>query len=138
MVVLAHGLDVDAYPHANAGLFQEVVDAGGAIVSERPRDAPPLPWAFRARNRIVTGLAACLLVCEAGVPSGTLSAADDELAQGRTVLAVPGWIDEPASAGTNALIAVGARPIVSDASFEAALAEEGLRGLSCTTVVQGG
>ena len=54
------------------------------------------------------------------------------------MLAVPGWIDEPASAGTNALIAVGARPIVSDASFEAALAEEGLRGLSCTTVVQGG
>ena len=126
VVVLAHGLDVDAYPHANAGLFQEVVDAGGAIVSERPRDAPPLPWAFRARNRIVTGLAACLLVCEAGVPSGTLSAADDALAQGRAVLAVPGRIDDPQSQGCNLLIASGAIPVVSETAFVDALAALGL------------
>ena len=90
-------------------------------MSEQPWGKPPLPWMFRARNRIVTGLASCLLVCEAGVPSGSFAAADGALAQGRRVLAVPGRIDEPASEGCNRLLLSGAVPIVSEESFFDAL-----------------
>lgn len=126
VVVLAQGLDVDAYPAANADLFRHIVEGGGAIVSEQPWGRPPLPWMFRARNRIVTGLASCLLVCEAGLPSGTFSAADGALAQGRPVFAVPGRIDEPQSLGCNLLIASGAAPVVSEAAFEDMLMRAGL------------
>ena len=126
MAVLAQGLDTDAYPDANAALFQRIVDEGGAVVSEQPWGRPPLPWMFRARNRIVTGISHCLLVCEAGIPSGTFAAADGALAQGRPVLAVPGRIDEPTSLGCNALIANGAAPVVSDAAFSDLLESLGL------------
>lgn len=74
----------------------------------------------------MTGLASCLLVCEAGVPSGTFSAADGALAQGRPVLAVPGRIDEPQSQGCNLLIASGVVPVVSEAAFEDMLMKVGL------------
>ena len=126
VAVLAQGLDTDAYPDGNAELLQRIVDAGGALVSEQPWGKPPLPWMFRARNRIVTGLALCLLVCEAGISSRSFAAADGALAQGRRVLAVPGRIDEPMSGGCNLLIASGAHPIVSDASLADELAALGM------------
>ena len=117
IAALAHGFDVDAYPEANAGLFQRIVESGGAIVSCQPWDRPPLPWMFLARGRIVAGLSSCLALCEAGVPSGTFSAAEAALDAGRLVLAVPGRTDDSASTGCNILIANGARPIVSEATF---------------------
>ena len=126
VAVLANGPDADVYPRANAELLQRVVEAGGAVVSEQPRDTPPIPWAFRARSRIVAGLASCLLICEAGLPSGAFAAADAALAAGKPVLAVPGRIDEPTSAGPNALAAAGATPVVSAAAFEDALMALGL------------
>jgi DNA processing protein len=76
---------------------------------------------FRERNRLIAGLAKATLVVEAGVPSGTFSTADAALAANRDVLAIPGSITSPTSAGSNRLIAQGALPIIDDASFESAL-----------------
>lgn len=120
VVVLGGGCD-QIYPSRNAGLFQRIVDAGGAVVSERDWLEPPLPWMFRERNRIIAGLAKATLVVEAGLPSGTFSTADEALAAGRDVLAVPGSICSPTSAGSNRLIAQGALPIIDDETFEVAL-----------------
>lgn len=109
------------YPPEHQGLFQRIVDAGGAVVSENPWDCPPLPRMFRARNRLIAGLAKATLIVEAGLPSGTFSTADEALAAGKEVLAVPGAITSAPSAGANRLIAQGATPIVDDESFEDAL-----------------
>lgn len=110
------------YPARNYDLFQQIVDTGGAVVSERDWDHPALPWSFRARNRIIAGLARATLIIEAGLPSGTFSTADDALAAGREVLVVPGSITSRTSAGSNRLLAQGATPIVDDATFDSALA----------------
>lgn len=109
------------YPAEHRGLFQDIVDAGGALVSEHPWDFPPVPYAFRARNRLIAGLARATLIVEAGLPSGTFSTADEALSAGREVLVVPGAITSASSRGANRLLYQGAAPIVDDESFADAL-----------------
>ena len=117
---LGGGCD-ELYPAENAGLFQDIVDAGGAVVSEHEWGVPPLPYMFRARNRLIASLARATLIVEAGLPSGTFSTADEALSAGRDVLVVPGAITSPTSRGANRLLHQGAVPIVDDDTFQDAL-----------------
>lgn len=116
VAVLGGGCD-QLYPKKNKALFQEIVNKGGAVVSEHFWSFPPLPYQFRARNRIIAGLSRATLIVEAGLPSGTFSTADEALEAGREVLAVPGAITSPTSQGSNRLIFQGATPIVDEESF---------------------
>ena len=120
MAVLGGGCDVP-YPARNVSLFQEIIDHGGAVVSEHDWEFPPLPYTFRARNRIIAGLARATLIVEAGLPSGTFSTADEALAANRDVLVVPGPITSPTSLGANRLIYQGATPVIDSVTFEDAL-----------------
>lgn len=113
VAVLGCGADVD-YPRSSAGLLARL-RREGAVVSEKPWGAPPLKYAFRARNRIIACLAKAVLIVEAGLPSGTFLTADFALDAGRIVMAVPGSIRAPESRGTNRLIRQGAA-VVTDMS----------------------
>lgn len=116
-VVLAGGID-KPYPQENIGLFQSVVDAGGAIVSEQEWDFDPVPYLFRKRNRVITGLSRALLVVEAGLPSGSFAAAEYAREAGRAVWAIPGAITSLNSMGVNRMIYQGAVPIIDDDTFK--------------------
>lgn len=105
------------YPRENKGLFQQIVDGGGAIVSEHGWDVEPRGWMFRERNRLIAGLAKATLIVEAGLPSGTFSTADEALAADREVLVIPGAITSPSSHGANRLIYQGATPMVDEEVF---------------------
>lgn len=120
VVFLGGGCD-EVYPVEHFGLFQRIIDAGGAIASENPWGFRPLPYTFRARNRLIAGLAHAVLIVEAGLPSGTFSTADEALEAGRDVLVVPGAITSVSSRGANRLLLQGATPVVDDESFEDAL-----------------
>lgn len=120
---LGGGLD-ELYPIDNAPLFQRIVDAGGAVVSEQAWGFKPLPFAFRERNRLIAGLARATLIVEAGLPSGTFSTADEALAAGKEVLAVPGSITSSHSQGANRLIWQGATPVVDEESFSQVLFQQ--------------
>ena len=117
---LGGGCD-DPYPAAHGGLFQRIVDGGGAVASEQPWDRKPRPYMFRQRNRLIAGLARAVLIVEAGLPSGTFSTADEALAANRDVLVVPGAITAASSRGANRLIYQGATPVIDDETFEDAL-----------------
>jgi DNA processing protein len=82
-------------------------------VSEYEPGVEPAPWRFPARNRIISGLSAATVVVEARERSGALITADLALEEGRDVLAVPGEITSSLSAGTNALLKLGAAPCTS-------------------------
>lgn len=120
VVFLGGGCD-RLYPAEHEGLFQRIVDTGGAVVSEYAWDQDPKPYRFRLRNRLIAGLARATLIVEAGLPSGTFSTADEALAASRDVLVVPGAITAASSRGANRLIYQGAIPIIDDETFEDAL-----------------
>ena len=122
VVVFGGGCDC-IYPVRNFALFQQVIDAGGAVVSEYDWQCHPEPYMFRMRNRLIAGLSRATLIVEAGLPSGTFSTADEALSAGKEVWAVPGAITSPKSAGANYLISQGATPIISDDAFLEALFE---------------
>jgi DNA processing protein len=113
VAVLGCGVDRD-YPAAHAELARRIC-ASGLVVSEYPPGVEPAPWRFPARNRIVAGLAAATVVVEARERSGALITADLALEEGREVFAVPGEITSSLSAGTNALLRLGATAATSAA-----------------------
>ena len=107
--VLGCGIDRD-YPAAHAELARRIC-GHGVIVSEYEPGVEPAPWRFPARNRLIAGLCCATVVVEARERSGALITADFALEEGREVLAVPGEITSALSAGTNALIRLGATPV---------------------------
>ena len=94
-------------------LAQRIIASGGAVISELSPDAPPLPYHFPVRNRIISGLSSGVLVVEGRRTSGALITADYALDQSRDVYAVPGSIYASVSEGTNFLIQNGAFPALS-------------------------
>ncbi len=110
--VLGCGADV-AYPRHHAGLYERVV-ARGLVVSELPPGTSPWRWAFPARNRIMAALGSMTVVVEAAGRSGSLITSELASDLGREVGAVPGPVGSRMSAGTNQLLADGAR-LVRDA-----------------------
>jgi DNA processing protein len=113
VAVLGCGVDRD-YPAAHAELARRVC-AEGVVVSEYGPGVEPAPWRFPARNRIIAGLAEATVVVEARERSGALITADFALEEGRDVLAVPGEITASLSVGTNALLRLGATPLLGAA-----------------------
>jgi DNA processing protein len=108
VAVLGCGIDRD-YPAAHAELARRIRERG-LVVSEYEAGVEPAPWRFPARNRIIAGLSAATVVVEARERSGAFITADLALEEGRDVLAVPGEITSSLSAGTNALLKLGATP----------------------------
>lgn len=116
VAVLGNGL-LDIYPPANAGLAATIAAAServgsshtqGALVSELPLDAPPLPSHFPSRNRIISGMSLGVCVIEATIRSGSLITARLALEQNREVFAVPGSANSSRSRGCHQLLRQGA------------------------------
>ena len=108
------GLDSSAiYPRSNLALAREIVENGGALLSEFAPDLRAAPWTFPQRNRIMAGISQSTLVIEAEEKSGTLITARMAVDYNRNVFAVPGSIFSAPSKGTNKLIRQGATPITS-------------------------
>ena len=113
VAVLGCGIDRD-YPAANAQLSRRI-EEDGLVVSEYEPGVEPAPWRFPARNRVIAGLSEAVVVVEARARSGALITADFALEEGRDVMAVPGEITSSLSAGTNALLKLGAAPLTAPA-----------------------
>ncbi len=106
IAVLASGID-RVYPERNRALAERI-KTSGALLSDYPLGTPPAPLNFPPRNRIISGLSLATLVVEAGESSGALITVQFALDQGREVMAVPGSIFNPLSAGPHRLIRDGA------------------------------
>lgn len=107
VAVLGSGLD-RIYPQSHERLAAEIVDQGGAVISEYEPGTGPRKHHFPARNRIVSGLCLGVVIVEASERSGSLITARLALEQGRDVMAVPSLVSSPLAAGCHRLIRQGA------------------------------
>jgi len=113
VAVLGGGADVP-YPPRQSRLYERIQAQGGAVVSELPPGTASFRWSFPARNRLMAALSRITVVVEAAERSGSLITATMALELGRDVGAVPGPVNAWLSAGTNQLLADGAK-VVRDA-----------------------
>ena len=108
------GLDNSVlHPRTNIRLAQEIVDKGGALISELEPSWKATLYSFPQRNRLMAGISKAVLIIEAEEKSGTLITARMALDYNRDVLAVPGSAFSSNSNGTNWLIKQGATPVTT-------------------------
>jgi len=112
VAVLAGGFD-RIYPAENIPLAHDILDTGGALLTEMPLGWEPRARDFPRRNRLVSGLSLGVVVVEAAKRSGSLITARLALEQNRDVFAVPGSPLDPRAEGGNALIQQGAKLITN-------------------------
>lgn len=119
----------DISPQTNYKLAMNIIEKGGAILSEWKKGDGKVVnrWSFLERNRLVSGLADAAIITEAAERSGTLNTAAHALSQGRDVFAVPGNITSPLSAGCNALLKQGAYPATEAKDILQIIAPEQLK-----------
>jgi len=107
IAVLAGGLN-HIYPPQHLDLAQNIVDKGGALISEMAPNYKPRAQDFPRRNRIISGLSLGIVIIEAAIKSGSLITARMGMEHNRAIFAVPGSPLDPRSEGTNKLIRDGA------------------------------
>jgi DNA processing protein len=107
IAVLGTGIDI-VYPAANSRLAEEIIAAGGALVSQFPDGTRPQRHHFPARNYTMAAISDLVIVVEAAQGSGALITAEAALDLHKEVMAVPGSIFSALSIGTHGLIRDGA------------------------------
>ena len=112
VAVFGTGVDV-TYPKENTRLMDQILAAGGAVISEFPMGTFAAPQNFPIRNRIISGISLGVLVVEAAEYSGTRITARCALEQSRDVYAVPGNVTNKNSWGPNTLIKQGAKLVAT-------------------------
>lgn len=108
VAVLGGGL-ARVHPQDHIPLARDIIDHGGAVISEFPMTFPVSRQSFPRRNRIVSGLSSAVIIVEADIDSGAMITATIAMEQGRHVFAVPGEATNPQARGCHKLIREGAR-----------------------------
>lgn len=111
--VLGSGIDV-IYPAAHKKLAADIIDTGGAIISEFPLGTDPDAGNFPVRNRIVSGMSLGTIVAASGIAGGSMITAKLALDQNREVFVVPHPIGTPNAIGCNNLIQRGMGKLVQN------------------------
>lgn len=132
---LAHGVRTVAVlanplPHVtpapHAAIARDLLEHGGALITELHSQTRQNGTSYLARNRIIAGLSAGCVVVESPASGGSLVTAHAADSYNRTVMAVPGRVTDRASAGTNHLIrsrkaqaVLSARDILEELQWDA-------------------
>ena len=117
IAVLGTGLDEKSiYPQENLKLAREILETGGALISEYPPGTRGTQFTFPQRNRIISGLSLGVLIIEAKQKSGALITANWAKKQGRKIFAIPGPIHSLNSKGCHYLIKHEVAKLVENAN----------------------
>lgn len=112
------------YPRAHLPLAHEILEHGGALISEFEPLFKARPESFPQRNRIMAGMSHAVLVIEATEKSGTLITARLASEYNRELLIVPHSIFAEGGAGGHIFMKIGATPIRTSADILEALGVE--------------
>lgn len=125
IAILGSGLGASVlYPSTNRGLAKNIIDNGGALISEFEENERATPYSFPKRNRIMAGMSHATLVIEASERSGTLITSRLATDYNREVLTVPHSIFSKTSHGPAMLLKLGATPVTESGDILQALGIE--------------
>ncbi|MCB9263101.1 MAG: DNA-protecting protein DprA [Flavobacteriales bacterium] len=113
--VLAHGLD-RIYPATHSNLANEMIENGGALITEYKSETNPDRENFPTRNRIVAGLVDAVLVVETAIKGGSMITANLAFGYDRDVFAIPNRPGDDKTAGCNYLIKNNKATLVESAA----------------------
>jgi DNA processing protein len=133
IAVLGNGVDLP-FPTTNERLYDEILEKGGAVISEFPPGQPPSVGSFPSRNRIIAGMSQGVLVTQGAEDSGSVITANFAIDFERPLFAVPGPINSSLSKGPNDLIRKGAKLVFSPSDI---LNELGLKSQSLSKRIKG-
>lgn len=119
IAVLPTGLD-SIYPPPHRRHAVRITE-NGALVTDFPRGSSPMAVTFLKRNRIIAGMADAVILIESAEKGGGIITARTAMSYSREVMAVPGRIGDPLSAGCNRLIEANAAALVSSPESVASL-----------------
>ncbi|HEV3245070.1 MAG TPA: DNA-processing protein DprA [Candidatus Paceibacterota bacterium] len=112
--VLGSGLEWDVlYPRSHLKLGKEILEKGGALLSEEKPEAKSMEHMYPKRNRIMAGMCHATLVVEAKEKSGSLITAKFAADYNRDLLVVPGSIFSAESKGAHQFLRLGATAATS-------------------------
>lgn len=112
------GLNWDVlYPRGHANLGKQIIESGGALLSEFSNDFKATPYSFPQRNRLMAGMSHATLVIEATERSGTLITSRLATEYNRDVLTIPHSIFSQSAGGPHMLLRLGAVPIRNSADI---------------------
>ena len=112
--IVAHGLD-HIYPQVHRQYASQMIQAGGAILTEYLSKTTPDPQNFVQRNRIVAGMCDVTVVVESAIKGGSLITANIANDYNRDVMAFPGRVGDKSSEGCNKLIRQHKAEIITSA-----------------------
>jgi DNA processing protein len=114
VAVLACGIDV-VYPSSHGRLLSGVQESG-VVATELPPGCRPTRTRFLGRNRVIAALSRGTVVVEAAIRSGAKNTAGHAATLSRHVMAVPGPVTSPMSAGCHDLVRTADATLVTDAA----------------------
>ncbi|MDR1435381.1 MAG: DNA-processing protein DprA [Puniceicoccales bacterium] len=106
VAVLGSGVDI-IYPHENKKLYAKIVE-NGTVLSEFPLGRKADKITFPIRNRVIAGMCSHAIIIESNDGGGSMITAHIANEYGRSVMAVPGRVDQSTSRGCHELIRNGA------------------------------
>lgn len=136
VLVSAGGLD-RPYPPGNARLFDRIAESG-LLVSESPPGCAPQRRRFLTRNRLIAAFSTGVVVVEAAARSGATNTAGHSGTLGRPLMAVPGPVTSPMSAGCHQLLRREEAPALLVTSVDDVLAVVGAAGEGLGGAAAGG
>jgi len=107
IAVLAGGVD-KLYPAMHRGLFQQIRESHGCLVSQFACGTSPDAYRFLGRNILIAAISHAVVVVEAPEKSGAIYTANRANELGRNVFVVPANIENINFRGSHALIRDGA------------------------------
>lgn len=110
--VLAHGLHI-LYPSQHKKLSQEMIEKGGALITEFNSTNKPDREHFLQRNRVVAGFSGVTIVVETAYGGGSMSTVSYANQYNREVFALPGKITDKYSQGCNLIISQNKAKIIN-------------------------
>lgn len=89
IAVLPCGIE-DVYPSRHKQLAEQILDSGGALISQNTGRRKPKKWSFLSRNHVIAGMSDAVFFVEGALKSGSMHTARYTLLLGRP-LYVPVW-----------------------------------------------